>query len=147
MNDLEFQKTDAGREFAIISILLGLSASFFVLLPFIGIWATVPSGFALLLSFFGWIRARKSNGKKGLLVSALTVSVFSFMFVLVYYFFFSVVSISGTGKDYRDHAFENVSSNDSLHSSVSNSELEKVLQQFEDEIDSTPKQTDTLTPQ
>lgn len=137
MNDLEIQKTNVGRELAIVSIVFGLAAFFLVVLPSVGIWAMAAGVLAFLFAIVGLLQARKSNGKKALLVAAMLISSASVIFVFVYCMFFAA-GINATEKTDIHKVIEHtetVLQTDSLAiDSIQKKELENTLREFEDGI-------------
>ena len=91
---MEEQKSNAGQGLGIAGLVLGIFTVIFALLPCTFIFSLIIGLIAIILSSVGLSQAKKGNGKTGLPIGALIVSIFGFLVATLWGLFFAA-SIGG----------------------------------------------------
>ncbi|MCX6257786.1 MAG: hypothetical protein NTW49_07835 [Bacteroidia bacterium] len=79
-----YQKSTAGKALGIAGFVLGIMALLLSFIPYIGVIAIIPGGMGIIFSAVGIVQATRNNGRNGLLLAALIVSIIAVMMASVW---------------------------------------------------------------
>lgn len=143
---MDYPRTSTeGQVMGIIGIVLGIISLIVAFIPCVGIVAFFPGVLAIVFSIISIVQASNGNGKKGLGIAALIISIVSVVIAAVW-----IVIISGTaifadevfnksgkyelfGKEFKD-AFDKEIGDEIDRKSITDS-LEKALRDLEHDLD------------
>jgi hypothetical protein len=143
---MDYPRTSTeGQVMGIIGIVLGILSLIVAFIPCVGIVAFFPGVLAIVFSIISIVQASNGNGKKGLGIAALVISIVSVVIAVVW-----IVVISGTaifadevfnksgkyelfGKEFKD-AFDKEIGDEIDRKSITDS-LEKALRELEEDLD------------
>jgi hypothetical protein len=143
---MDYPRTSTeGQVMGIIGIVLGILSLIVAFIPCVGIVAFFPGALAVVFSIISIVQASNGNGKKGLGIAALVISIVSIVIAAVW-----LIIISGTafvadevfnksekfqvfGKEFKD-AFEKEMGDEVDRKAIVDS-LEKALQDLEKDLD------------
>ncbi len=85
----EQPKSTAGQGFGIAALILGILALLIAFIPCVGLFALIPGVIAIVLAIVGLSQATSANGAKGLIITALVISIIGTMLASAWLIFFS----------------------------------------------------------
>lgn len=139
---MDYPRTSTeGQVMGIIGIVLGIISLVVAFIPCVGIVAFFPGVLAIVFSVISILQASKGNGKKGLGIAALVVSIISVVIAAAWLIIISgtaifadeVLNKSGFEKEFKE-AFEKEIGDEIDRKSITDS-LEKALRDLEEDLE------------
>lgn len=105
---MNIQRTNAGQGLGIAGLIIGIVSLIIAFIPCVGVFAFFPALISIILSAVGLSQASRSNGARGLTLSALIISALALGLSLVWPLFFAkLAKDSGDLKEVIEEVINN----------------------------------------